>query len=616
MERKNMYLLSGKDEAMKIQRMRIYCEVYEQGLETKDYLVSVLQEKGINCEIDIIYTKKLRGEFLPNESIVTRIRKIKDIDIMVTAISEEKEIPIVLIEYSTAVPTDDHIMQRSDVVYWSSKFKVPSLKISPLNKGMDNEHGGGDKITDEFEKRVAIKNNAVYYTLKWQSNEGTDVLLTNEDRLSCIPYSTTLRNYFLKMVDSFVLTNSHFAYFEKLLKEYKSENAVLQERLSRAEMMEMFPTSKRFTWSDYGLTAKINRFGHAMDPDRGIIYFCNMMNGTESTFAEFQVERRSVYGRGGYNSLFDSMANKEEMIKYVSKHKTSFSKEDAKHVFFRGLGIDRYFRKVEVEQDVVKLDDSELLSYLRNASGFALKSIFILSNNIVLTDKKRRRLLTIEYNRSVIDMYIKVLNSFTYEITKIRQLESDDINEDIVTYVSAHLLKAAGMKILSISYPGAQGDRCLLIGEGRNVDREYIDLIAYCWEKDDTINLTLHESKDKLAKSAGDIRKLNSIINSAEKIASLKRLTLKLINNDSISTINIGIGGKGSIMPTGVNLDYVMLFDLVRTQKGVDVLWSIGVINTGLIDSLKPLLNNCGKLSGRFSVGELYRIERCDFKRL
>ena len=53
---------------MKIQKMRVYCEVYEQGLETKDYLVSVLQEKEIDCEIDIIYTKKVRGEFLPNES--------------------------------------------------------------------------------------------------------------------------------------------------------------------------------------------------------------------------------------------------------------------------------------------------------------------------------------------------------------------------------------------------------------------------------------------------------------------------------------------------------------------------------------------------------------------
>ena len=250
---------------MKIQGIRVYCEVYEQGLETKDYLVSVLQEKRIDCEIDIIYTKKVRGEFLPNESLVTRIRKIKDIDIMVTAITYRMEIPLVLIEYSTAVPTDDHIMQRSDVLYWSAKFKVPSLKISPLNKGMSNAHGGGDKITDEFEKRVAIKNNAVYYTLKWQSNKETDVLLTNEDRLSCIPYSAKLRKYFLKMVDCYIAADSHFAYFDKLLKDYKSENVASNKELSISEVKELFTASTRFTWTENSLTAKINRFGHARE---------------------------------------------------------------------------------------------------------------------------------------------------------------------------------------------------------------------------------------------------------------------------------------------------------------------------------------------------------------
>ena len=593
---------------MRIHRMRVYCEVYEQGLETKDYLSSILQTKGIDCEVDIIYTKKVRGEFLHNESLVTRIRKIKDIDIMVTSITEDKEIPIVLIEYSTAVPTDDHIMQRSDVMYWSAKFKIPSLKISPLTKGMANEHGGGDKITDAFEKRVAIKNNAVYYTLKWKCREQVDVLLTNEDRLSCIPYSEELKNHFTKMIDYFLTSDNHLMYFDKLLQDYKRENATLRETLSRDEVEELFPSSTRFTWTDRGLMTKINRFGHAMDPDRGVIYFCNMMNGTESTFAEFQVERNSVNGRGGYNSLFDMMTNKEEMIKYVSEHLIYFSEEDAKHVFFRGLGIDKYFKKVSIDKGVIKLDDAELLHYLRNASGFALKSIFILSNNIVLTDKERKILLTIEYNRSVIDKYLNILNSFSYEITDIRQLESNDINEDIVTYASAYLLKATGMKILAISYPGAQGDRCMLIGEGRNVDREYVDIIAYRKEKDNTINLTLHESKDKIVKSAKDIRKLNNIVSSAEQIASLKKLTLKIINNDSISTINIGIGGKGATMPNGAKLDYVMLFDLELSNKETNILWSIGVINTNLIDTLKPLLNDSGKLSGCISIGSLYCI--------
>lgn len=593
---------------MKIQRMRVYCEVYEQGLETKDYLVSVLQEKGIDCEIDIIYTKKVRGEFLPNESLVTRIRKIKDIDIMVTAISENKEIPVVLIEYSTAVPTDDHIMQRSDVVYWSAKFKVPSLKISPLNKGMANEHGGGDKITDEFEKRVALKNNAVYYTIKWKCDEATDVLLTNDNRLSCIPYSKELRSYFFKMINHFVEAENHLSYFDKLFEDYKAENISLKEILPRDEVKKMFPPSTRFTWMHSGLMAKINRFGHAMDPDRGVIYYCNMMNGTDATFAEFQVERSSISGRGGYNSLFDMMTNKDEMIKYVSEHKGSFSSEDAKHVFFRGLGIDRFFKKISIEKNIIILDDSELLNYLRTASGFALKSIFILSKSIILTDKNRKIRLTIRYNRNVIDKYLKILNSFTYEITQIRQIESNDITEDIVTYTSALLLKKAGMKILAISYPGAQGDRCMLIGEGRNVKREYIDLIAYSEEKDNSINITLHESKDNLGKSTQDIKKLNSIIESDEQIASLKKLTLKIINRDSIDTINIGIGGKGDAMPTGVKLDYVMLFDLEKSEHGTNVLWSIGVINTKLIAALSPLLNSLGKLSGSISIGALYCI--------
>lgn len=594
---------------MRIQKMRLYCEVYEQGLDIKDYLISVLEEKKINCEIDMVYAKRLRGEFFPDESIITRIRKVKDIDIMVTALFEDREIPIVLIEYSTAVPTDDHIMQRSDVMYWGAKFKVPSLKISPLNKGTSNKHGGGDKITNEIEKRVAIWNNAVYYTLKWECDKKNDVLLTNKNRLSCIPYSKTLRNYFLKMIDFFIMADSHFAYFDKLFENYKNENKSLKQTFSMREIKKLFSSSERFTWIDEDLTVKINRFGHAMDPERGIICFCNMFKGTESTFAEFQVERNSVYGRGGYKSLFDKTTNEKEMIKYVSDHKTSFSNEDARHVFFRGLGIDRFFKKINIEDDVIILDDTELLNYMKNASGFALKSIFILSNNIILTDKKRKTLLTIKYNRDIIDEYLKIIDNFTYEITKIRQLESKDINEDMITYASTHLLKAAGMKIFAVSYPGAQGDRCMIIGSGRKNLREYIDLIAYTKDKDNNIKLTLHESKDRLTKSSMDIKKLNDIIDSAEKIDYLKQLTLKIIDNDSISAINIGIGGKGSKMPIGAKLDYVMLFDLDRNKDGIDILWSIGIINTTLIDDLRLLMDNSGNLGGRLNIGEIYCID-------
>lgn len=594
---------------MKIQRMRVYCEVYEQGLETKNYLTSVLREKRIDCEIDIVYTKKIRGEFLPGESLLTRIRKIKDIDITVSAISGNAEIPIVLIEYSTAVPTDDHIMQRSDVMYWSAVFKIPSIKISPLNKGMSDDHGGGDKITDEFEKRVALGNNAVYYTVKWLCDEENGILLTDENRLSCMPYSEMLRSYFLKITDFFLKYDSHAEYFEELLKDYKRENATLLKALPTDEVKKIFPPSKRFTWTDEGLRIKINRFGHALDPDRGVIYFCNMMNGTVATFAEFQVERASVYGRGGYHALFDMTTTRDKMIEYVSRLGKTFSADDAKYVFFEGLGIGRYFKNTDVVEGVVKLDDEELREYLKNASGFALKSVFILSENIVLTDRKRKTILTLKYNRSVIDEYLSALNAFTYDVTKIKQLESNDINEDIVTYASMQLLRNAGMKILAVSYPGAQGDRCMLIGKGRNVKREYIDLIAYDNDKENSVNVILHESKDRLAKSATDIRKLDAIARSEMLIDSLKKLFGKIIGKEAVSEIHIGIGGKDAETSSVEKLDYVMLFDAERNGKCVDVLWEIEVINKAICERLEPLLNEYGELRGRIELGELYRIK-------
>ena len=102
----------------------------------------------------------------------------------------------------------------------------------------------------------------------------------------------------------------------------------------------------------------------------------------------------------------------------------------------------------------------------------------------------------------------------------------------------------------------------------------------------------------KLSKSSINIRKLNAIISSEDQIASLKKLSYKIINNDFISMINIGISGKGSIMPTGAKLDYVMLFDLENDNDGVAILWSIGVINIKLVDVLKPLLNDSGEMRG------------------
>jgi len=124
---------------MRIEQIRIYAEVLEQGIDFGDYV----RQSGYTGIINNVYTKKAHGEFSPTDSIIDRIRKVKDVDVLISAISEGKEHPLLMVEYSTAVPTDDHKMQRSDVYYWSAVFSVPMMKISPTEKGMSQDFGGG-----------------------------------------------------------------------------------------------------------------------------------------------------------------------------------------------------------------------------------------------------------------------------------------------------------------------------------------------------------------------------------------------------------------------------------------------------------------------------------------
>lgn len=142
---------------MIIKEIRIYAEVLEQGLDFKGYLEDILKRQNIQALIKNIYSKKCRSRIFSNsDSLVERLRKVKDIDVLISAINgTDEEYPLLIVEYSTAVPTDDHRMQRSDVYFWGALLKVPVLKISPKDKHMDMKFGGGSKLSNEHEEFVA-----------------------------------------------------------------------------------------------------------------------------------------------------------------------------------------------------------------------------------------------------------------------------------------------------------------------------------------------------------------------------------------------------------------------------------------------------------------------------
>ena len=92
---------------MEIDEIRIYSGCLEQGLDFKSYILEIDK----NLIIKNIYPAKNRGAILEVDSILQKITKLKDFDIAITIISKKQEIPILMVEYSTAVPTDDHKMQ-------------------------------------------------------------------------------------------------------------------------------------------------------------------------------------------------------------------------------------------------------------------------------------------------------------------------------------------------------------------------------------------------------------------------------------------------------------------------------------------------------------------------
>lgn len=594
---------------MKIDEIRIYSEVLEQGMDFKEYI------KNINADIIVknIYTKKLRREFNNNDSITDRIRKVKDIDVLITAISDNKEYPLLLIEYSTAVPTDDHKMQRSDVYYWSGVFKTPMMKISPVSKGMEQKFGGGSKFTDELEIAMACKRNAILYHIPWINESEKKTLEVKKNALSCIAHSQEIDKILRKILCCFSRVTSFKEYFVTLQKSYLAENQAKIKIYTEEKIKEMISVSTRFNWFNNKLRVKINRFGHAMDPDRGILYFANMLLGAQNTITEIQVHRPSNYTcRGGYAKLFDAISRKsllETYVKDIIEKGNVFTDEDAIYVFKTALNIDDTLPFNKISNHKYFINDEDLLKFLNTYPSISTKSIFFLSTELQLTDKDRNIICSIIWNKSPITHFINNLSTHNFDITSISPLSINDAKEDIVTFASVELYKRLKCELLAVSYPGAQGDRCVLTGSGREVIRTYIDIIAFK-NSSDCINVYLEECKEHFADSKADELKLKEFKTDAAKQNGLVHLFKKTVGINEFSKIYTSIAAKASRNIPHFDIDYIFMFDIKNdNSQTTKIHYSVAIVDLSLVDDFAILKDNDGKLKGTIELDKLYKIQ-------
>ncbi|MCZ9956787.1 hypothetical protein [Brachyspira hyodysenteriae] len=144
------------------------------------------------------------------------------------------------------------------------------MKISPLEK-LSTSNGGGSKITMLQEINLSLLINSVVYFIDWKLDNY--MLETNLERLSCIPYNEKIEKILNNILQKIISSNT----FDEVYKAILNEQKLLFNNIEIEKLKKNFVNSTRFQNSDSRLIVKINRFGHAMDPDRGVLFFVNML---------------------------------------------------------------------------------------------------------------------------------------------------------------------------------------------------------------------------------------------------------------------------------------------------------------------------------------------------
>jgi hypothetical protein len=204
-----------------------------------------------------------------------------------------------------------------------------------------------------------------------------------------------------------------------------------------------------------------------------------------------------------------------------------------------------------------------------------LRTIFKFSKRLVITDKKENIKL-----KFVWENFDK--NRDYSEFPDSTPIYSRDcFDEDDVTYVTVHnILRVNKFKILAVSYPGAQGDRAILIqpGTGRKQERKYVDVISYLPNK----FTNLQENKGVYAKTGvqNDIHKVVQYKTKTEYKDALIAL-IRRIDSKAPLAIKVGVGfwaNKKFTLSDIKNLDISQLdyFIYLAADRKEWVVWSNG----------------------------------------
>lgn len=585
-----------------MQEIRLYYESLEQG---NDCLLPMIREvvpKGIN--IKLVKRPKKSNQF--SNGALFSIMSFTTPDALITAIKNDIEYPLAIIEFTEAVKTEDHELQRTYGALAAYLSEIFYIKISG-HKESEKKFGGSEYnpfstpkiLTDQFGYEG-------YIIAEWRTDTNNKFNLQRHIEFpACPPEIPILRNIIQATVKSFLKTEKNW--FENSIKELKQtssyalfrkevDNAtgaeeLLNEWKERENRNKNLNKLRYFVRKDW-IGAKINRFNHAMDPDRGILNFISLVySKTHKIFGIYALVRPK--GNDIMKKELESLTTLcAKLIEAIEKDRggapiwfTDELMKAAKSAKTQNETIN--FQPVW-EKYKSKISENKVVATL----AFLLDGLYLNYNGIKLV-WDRRKLLG---NGKGDTLTLLKTYFFSTHYTSASALveESCEVDEDEVTYAITHrVLIPNKFKIISISYPGSQGGEAILPDStlGKAQPREYPDIIALPPTKNPKIDVLLNESKGMFRKAdiEKDTAKILRYKNDKKLQAALKEtlvLAQVIDQNDNVLNIIIGVAfGIKSNTPTTWKPDEVdFIFRITDRKK-----WAIGIFNQALRDLIPKI---------------------------
>lgn len=437
--------------------IRVYYESYEQAAH---FLVPAVASADPEAEITLIRLSRLRDDSL----IASRLHEsfaFKNPDAVISRIEFGQEIPLAFIEFSTAVETQDHDMQRFDAFIAASMAKAPFIKIYAKRQSRAGDgHGGQRKYDRTSTYKILLQRlDTPGFEIEWPVEPDGLTAVRQSDFKSCppaLPQFSELLAAIFRAVEGGPAAPAVLAR-DELLPGWARQQ--LEDARGPLPLQEDNGRSTRFFRRGDDWCLKFNRYGHAMDPERGMAWFL-----------------RASVGEPLVGMLIDRSAT---------------SPGEALENFAKATGL----ATVDLPDPEIggTIDVTDALNGSRlNRPGFA---IFWNLKSFSIVNANSEPLLTLSWIPG--PRYGWSPKGTAEPLTRLRA--RTEIGEDEVTYTVAHdILRSNGFVLHSVSYPGAQGDFPLLEGSGRRTLRTYIDVIAV----KPGVALALAESKGMFSRSA------------------------------------------------------------------------------------------------------------------